>query len=52
MTCALCGTRATSEAEALSWTTSVERGRTLHHCVTCSREHLRAIEGKFDSDWW
>lgn len=22
------------------------------YCDTCSREHLRAIEGKLDSGWW
>ena len=51
VTCDFCGTRATT-AEALSWTTAVERGRRQTFCVTCSREHLRAMEGKLDSEWW
>lgn len=51
-TCARCGAVTTSEEEAWGWTTSVERGRTVRFCVSCSREHLRAIEGKLDSDLW
>lgn len=36
----------------MAWTTSVERGRTVRHCVACTRKHLRSMEGKLDSDWW
>jgi len=36
----------------LTWTTAVENGRSRVFCETCSREHLRAIEGKLDSEWW
>lgn len=50
-TCDRCGATITA-AEAWGWTTSVERGRTLRFCVPCSREHLREIEGKLDSDVW
>ena len=50
-TCDLCETRA-DEAEALTWTTSVENGRQRTYCEDCSRQHLRAIEGKLDSAWW
>ena len=49
--CDFCGRQA-EEAETLAWTTSVERGRTRRFCESCSREHLRSIEGKLDSDWW
>lgn len=51
MTCDLCGRQA-EEAEALTWTTSVEQGRTRRFCESCSREHLRSIEGKLDSEFW
>lgn len=51
-TCAFCGMHEHEPAELLTWTTSVERGRTLHYCTTCSRENLRAMEGKLDSEWW
>jgi hypothetical protein len=50
-TCDSCGKQA-EEAEAMTWTTSVENGRHKAYCETCSREHLRAIEGKLDSEWW
>jgi hypothetical protein len=51
VTCHLCGTRATG-GEALTWTTAVENGRRRAFCDTCSRAHLRAMEGKLDSEWW
>ena len=50
-TCDLCGRRA-EDAETLTWSTSQERGRQQFYCETCSREHLRSIEGKLDSAWW
>ncbi|MEU5767081.1 hypothetical protein ABZ782_14265 [Streptomyces asoensis] len=49
--CARCGARA-DEPPPLTWTWSVEDGVRLHYCGTCSREHLRAIEGRLDSQWW
>ncbi len=51
-TCALCGTVAADAAAALTWTTSVEHGRELSYCDRCSRENLRAIEGRLDNEWW
>jgi hypothetical protein len=50
-TCDFCGARA-EDTEALTWVTSVENGRKRTYCDTCSRAHLRAIEGKLDSEWW
>ncbi len=50
-TCDFCGRRA-EEAQALTWTTSVEHDRRRRYCDTCSREHLRAMEGKLDSEHW
>jgi hypothetical protein len=50
-TCDFCGRQA-EEADTRSWTTSRENGRVRTYCETCSREHLRAIEGKLDSEWW
>lgn len=52
VTCAWCGRVETDDARSLSWTTSVENGRTLRYCETCSRTHLRAIEGKLDAEYW
>ena len=51
VTCDFCGTQA-PEAETLTWTTSVERGRRRAYCDSCSRSNLRAMEGKLDSEWW
>lgn len=51
-TCSNCGAEENDAAELLTWATSVERGRTLHYCRTCSRENLRAMEGKLDHEWW
>lgn len=51
-TCDWCGRESDDAAELLTWTTAVEHGRTKHFCTACSREHLRAMEGKLDSEWW
>jgi len=51
-TCDFCGRQVETEAETLTWTTSVERGRTRLYCDACSRTHLRAMEGKLDSEFW
>ena len=51
VTCDFCGRQA-EDADTLSWTTSVENGRRRAYCEECSRAHLRAIEGKLDSEWW
>ncbi|MFI8191103.1 hypothetical protein ACIF8T_20175 [Streptomyces sp. NPDC085946] len=50
LVCARCGARA--EPPQLTWTVSVEDGTRRHFCATCSRENLRAIEGRLDSAWW
>ena len=51
-TCAFCGKVDEGDQPPLTWTTAVEQGRTKWFCDTCSREHLRAMESKLDSDWW
>ncbi|QIK75655.1 hypothetical protein [Nocardioides piscis] len=50
-TCDRCGREAT-DADALTWITSVEAGGRRTYCDECSRTNLRAIEGKLDSEWW
>ncbi|MEU9630848.1 hypothetical protein AB0D89_29160 [Streptomyces luteogriseus] len=52
--CARCGTSAEAQTGAppLTWTYSVEDGARRHFCETCSRDNLRSIEGRLDSDWW
>jgi len=52
LTCDLCG-RTAPEAEAgLTWTVSVENGRRRRYCDRCSREHLRSMEGRLDSEYF
>lgn len=51
-TCDFCGRQETEEAKTLSWTVSVENGRRKTYCDECSRTHLRAMEGKLDSEFW
>ncbi|MDP3968035.1 MAG: hypothetical protein Q8Q02_07110 [Nocardioides sp.] len=50
-TCDFCGTTVAGEAP-LTWATAVEDGRTKRFCDRCSREHLRAMEAKLDSEHW
>lgn len=50
VTCARCGT--TEDELPLTWSSSLERGRTVYYCAACSRENVRAIEGKLDPEWW
>jgi hypothetical protein len=51
-TCSSCGRQETDDAKTLTWTTSVENGRRRVYCDTCSRENLRAMEGKLDQEFW
>ncbi|MGC0375001.1 hypothetical protein [Streptomyces sp. SAI-229] len=50
LVCARCGTRA--EGPRPTWTFSVEGGARRYYCEACSRDNLRAIEGRLDARWW
>ncbi|WP_079085376.1 hypothetical protein [Streptomyces dysideae] len=50
LVCARCGILA--DGPQPTWTCSVENGNRQYFCDTCSRENLRAIEGRLDSAWW
>ena len=54
--CATCGTTPPDDDAAalarITWAHGVENGRDVWTCDTCSRTHLRSIEGKLDSAWW
>jgi hypothetical protein len=53
MVCATCGAVPGDAGLArLTWARGVEKGRDVWTCETCSRRHLRSIEGKLDSSWW
>ncbi|MCW2784498.1 MAG: hypothetical protein JWP74_1015 [Marmoricola sp.] len=49
--CSFCGLAA-SDPPPLTWISAVERDRRQWFCDSCSREHLRAMESKLDSEWW
>src|SRR4051812_29473267 len=50
--CTSCGTRAPDDGTwRLTWTSGIERGRTVWACDRCSRDNLRSIEAKLDSAW-
>jgi hypothetical protein len=50
--CDFCGRQESDPARTLTWSTAVENGRRRMFCDTCSREHLRGMEGKLDSEFW
>jgi len=50
--CAWCGSVAPEPQPPLTWTYSVESGRALWYCDRCGRDHLRAIEGKLDAEYF
>ena len=51
VTCDLCGA-CRDAAAALTWTVATEHGQRKRFCDECSRTHLRAMEGKLDSEFW
>lgn len=50
--CDWCGRVESDVARTLAWSTAVENGRPRSYCERCSREHLRSMEGKLDSEFW
>ncbi|GAA6524497.1 hypothetical protein [Intrasporangium sp. DVR] len=53
--CSSCGATPGPDEQAaarLTWSRSVEHGRTLWTCERCSRDNLRSIESKLDPVWW
>ena len=52
VTCDFCGRTDPADEPPLTWSTATERGRVRLWCDSCSREHVRAIEGKLDSEFW
>ena len=51
VTCDFCGLTRDPSA-TLTWSVAVENGRRKRFCDNCSRTHLRAMEGKLDSEFW
>jgi hypothetical protein len=51
-TCDGCGRQADGATVPLTWATGCERGRPVVHCDRCTRDNVRGIESKLDSEWW
>lgn len=51
-TCDLCGDYSATDDPPITWLSSIEQGRRKTFCPDCSRQHLRSIEAKLDSEWW
>lgn len=51
-TCDFCGDYPDTDQTPIDWTTARELGHERVFCATCSREHLRSMEAKLDSEWW
>lgn len=52
VTCDFCGTAAPGDAPPLTWSVSMDRGKVNRYCEGCTRDHLRSMEGKLDSEYW
>jgi len=52
VTCDRCGTTVDVDEPPLTWSLSTEHGQTKRYCERCTRENVRAIEGKLDQEHW
>ncbi|MFF4246348.1 hypothetical protein ACFYY2_18030 [Streptomyces sp. NPDC001822] len=50
--CACCGASADGRTPPATWLCSVENGSRRYFCEACARTHIRAVEGRLDSDLW
>lgn len=50
--CVRRGKAADNDTAPATWVCSVEDGRRQYLCGACARPHIRAIEGRLDSDRW
>ncbi len=47
--CARCGA---TGFDPLTWSSSADRPGRRWYCARCSRDNVRAIEGRLDQEWW
>ena len=52
VTCSRCAEPSPTDPPPLTWGHAVEDARTLHTCPACTREHLRAMEGRLAPAHW
>jgi hypothetical protein len=50
VTCARCGV--TVDDPPPTWSRQSSGGRDEWLCERCTRENVRAIEGRLDAEWW
>jgi hypothetical protein len=50
--CDHCGAASPTPEPPLTWSLSLERGQVKRYCDRCTRENLRAMEGKLDRHHW
>jgi hypothetical protein len=50
--CDHCGTASETPEPPVTWSLSLERGQVKRFCERCTRENLRAMEGKLDQHHW
>lgn len=52
LTCDGCGLLHEGETPPVTWSLSMEHGQAVRLCETCTRDNLRAMEGKLDRSYW
>ena len=52
VTCDFCGTSVADDVPPLAWSVAREDGAVKRYCERCTRDNLRAMEGKLDSTYW
>jgi hypothetical protein len=50
--CDGCGREPEGDQPPLTWSLSLEGGRAVRLCESCTRTNLRAMEGKLDPQHW
>jgi hypothetical protein len=53
-TCGRCGTTAASPEDGLpaGWSLETNERGITRLCLACTRDNIRAIEGKLPEEWW
>jgi len=52
VTCDLCATRPGAPQAPITWSVTMDRGKVIRFCESCTRGHLWAMEGKLDREHW
>lgn len=50
--CSRCDEASPTDPPPIGWGRAVEDGRVEHTCPTCTREHVRAMEGRLAPAHW